>query len=139
MQNTSTYKWFLQLEHHTELLLHLLNQYQGKLYLQMSLIVASNAHISTPLFRPLWIIESNLKIYVRQCQWSYPSKFWRNFLVAKYVSFYLLACGNEISNRKNWRFFFRNLNPHNSRFNRKRVVIPRKNVGLRLWFTLFGS
>ena len=66
----------------------------------------------------------------RQCQWSCPSEFWSIFLVAKWVSFYLLACGNEISNWKNWCFFFRNIDPHNSRLNKKRIVISKKNVRL---------
>ena len=36
--------------------------------------------------------------------------------------------------------FFRNFDPHNStRLNRKRVVIPKKNVSLWLEFALFGS
>ena len=45
-------KVFLQLEHHIELMLHLQNQYLGLRYLEMSL-VASNAYISPPLFRPV--------------------------------------------------------------------------------------
>ena len=35
--------------------------------------------------------------------------------------------------------FLRDLDPHNSGLNRKRVVVPRKNVGLWQEFTLFRS
>ena len=46
------------------------------------------------------------KAMCQQCQWSCHSKFWSIFLVATEVSFYLLACGNKISNKKNWCFSF---------------------------------
>ena len=37
-------------------------------------------------------------------------------------------------------FFFGNLDPHNSpRLDRNRIVMPKKNVGLKLKFALFGS
>ena len=71
------------------------------------LLVASNAHVSTPLFHPLWKKK-------------------------------------EISKKKNlfffffFFFFFRNLDPHNGGFNRKRVAILRKDVGLWLEFAFFG-
>ena len=48
----------------------------------------------------------------RECQWSCCSKFWSIFLVAKWVSFYLLPCDYKISNKKKFMFFFlKNLNP----------------------------
>ena len=45
------------------------------------------------------------RLIYRQCQWSCPSIFWSIFLVAKKVSFYLLTCGSELSNWKNWCSF----------------------------------
>ena len=71
-------------------------------------------------------------------QWLCPSKFWGIFLVAKQVSFCLLAYGKEISNWENW-CFFGNLDPCNGKPDRKGVVVLKENVGLWLELALFRS
>ena len=71
-------------------------------WMQYTMLVASNPHIST-LSRPLWKNGNDWKRYVPAVPMIMSFKV---FLMAKYVSFYLLA-----------RIFFplRNLDPHNSR------------------------
>ena len=101
------------------------------LYLEKPL-EASNAHTSTRLF--CWLFAH----FVPQCQWSSPSKFLSKFLRQNK---FLSVCQPVVTRSQTGKidFFLRNLDPRNSRLNRKRVLIPTKNVGLRLEFALFGN
>ena len=52
--------------------------------LKYTLLVASNAHISTTLSHPRWKnVNDWTKFMYRQCQWSCPWKFWSIFLMAR--------------------------------------------------------
>ena len=65
-------------------------------------LVTSNTLILTPFFRPIWKVVNDSKSYVLRVPLIMSFKVLKYFLVAKQVSFYLLAYGKEIANRKNW-------------------------------------
>ena len=95
-------------------------------------LVASNVHISfMSLFCLLWkICVSSANDHILQ---SFKvSLWWKNkFLSVSWTVVGRFQTGN------NDAFF--NFDLHNSRLNEKRIIIPRKNVGLWLKFTLFES
>ena len=71
--------------------------------LEYAMLVASNSHIST-LSCPLW--KKSYILAVPVIMSFKVLKYWSILLVTKEVLFYLLACGNEISNWKKCCCFF---------------------------------
>ena len=85
--------------------------------LEYALLVASNSHILTTLSHALWKDVNDSKSYVLALPMIKSVKILKYCFSGKNkFFFYLLACGNKIANRKKiCFFFFRNLEPHNSR------------------------
>ena len=75
--------------------------------LEYTLLVASNAHISTILSHPLWKNVNEWKNYVPAVPVIMTFKVLKYFSNGK-INFFLFACLEK-------NFFFRNLDPHNSR------------------------
>ena len=88
-------------------------------WMQYTMLVASNPHIST-LSQPLWKNGNDWKRYVPAVPMIMSFKV---FLMAKYVSFYLLA---------------RTFSPSEIWTHTTVGVFHPKNVGFWLEFTLFG-
>ena len=108
------------------------------IYLEMSLI-ASNTHIATPLFHPLWKIVNNSKSYGPAVPVIMSFKVLKYFSSDK-ISFFFFASLWQQDLRLEKLMFFSEISTHTTiRLNRKRVVILRKNVVLWLEFALFGS
>ena len=99
--------------------------------LEYALLVASNSHISTTLLHPLWKNINDSKSYVLAVPIIMSFKVLKYFFSGKIgFFFYLLACGNKISN---WIFSSEILTNTTVGF------FHKKNNGLWLDFTLFES
>ena len=98
--------------------------------LEYALLVASVSHVSTTLSHPLWKNVNDSKSYVLAVSMIMSFKVLKSFFSGKMSFFYLLACGNKISNQN---FFSEILTNTTVDFFRK------KNNGLWLEFALFGS
>ena len=73
--------------------------------LEYALLVASNYHMSTTLSHPLRKNVNDSKCFLLAVPIILSFKVLKYFSVAKRNFFYLLSCGNEISNRKKLFFF----------------------------------
>ena len=94
-------------------------------------LVASNTHISASLFHPRGKIVYGSKRYVPTVPMIMTFKYLKYYLSGR-ISFFLFASRLRKGDYKPEKlmFFFGNLDPRNSRLNRKKVVIPRKKVSL---------
>ena len=96
--------------------------------------VASNSHISATLSHPLWKDVKDWKSYLLAVAMIMSFEVLKYFFSAQ-ISFFsiCLPVVTRSQTGKNDVFFFRNLDPHGTRF------FHEQNDGLWLEFALFGS
>ena len=105
---------------------------QRNVGLEYAQLVASNSHISTTLSHTLWKNVNDSKSYVLAVPVIMSFKVVKYFCSGKIVFFYLLACGNKISNRK--KCLFSEILAHTTA-----GFFHKKDDGLWLEFAVFGS
>ena len=99
--------------------------------LEYALLAASNSHISATLSHPLWKNVNYSKSYILAVPLTMFFKVLKYFFSSKMsFFFYLLGCGNKISN---WKNFSEILTDTTVGF------FQKKNDGLWLEFAVFGS